>query len=51
MINGEGKSEVNWVSELFIVKDDLFGDIPVGIGEFMKTEKKLKEKQRKQWMI
>ncbi|KLJ06818.1 hypothetical protein EMPG_17694 [Blastomyces silverae] len=44
-----GGSEVNWtggngngIGDL----DDLFADIPVGIREFMRTEKKLQERKR-----
>jgi predicted nucleic acid-binding Zn-ribbon protein len=41
-----GGSETNWpVSH---EADDLFANIPVGIREFMKTEKKLKEKQQQE---
>lgn len=37
-----GGSETNWNMES--VGDDLFSGIPVGIKEFMKTEKRLREK-------
>lgn len=44
-----GGSETNWelpaVPETGIGEDDLFKGIPVGIREFMKTEKKLREKK------
>jgi hypothetical protein len=43
-----GGSETNWGPELFAAEDDLFGGIPVGIREFMRTEKRLKEKRRKE---
>jgi hypothetical protein len=39
-----GGSETNW--DLAEAKADLFDDIPVGIREFMRTEKKLKQKHR-----
>ncbi|KAF2814475.1 uncharacterized protein BDZ99DRAFT_486294 [Mytilinidion resinicola] len=39
-----GGSEANWSAQLGTGKEDLFGDIPVGIREFMRTEKKLKLK-------
>lgn len=39
-----GGSESNWVPSS--QDDDLFSSIPVGIREFMKTEKKLREKHR-----
>jgi hypothetical protein len=39
-----GGSEANWSAGLG--QDHLFDDIPVGIREFMKTEKKLKQKHR-----
>jgi len=38
-----GGSEANWSAQLGTGKDDLFGDIPVGIREFMRTEKRLKK--------
>jgi len=47
-----GGSETNWASAAGMESfgqsggSDLFADIPVGIREFMKTEKKLKEKLR-----
>jgi hypothetical protein len=37
-----GGSEMNWGPTG--TEGDLFGDIPVGIREFMKTEKRLKQK-------
>ena len=37
-----GGSETNWDMEMGA--DSLFDDIPVGIREFMKTEKKLKQR-------
>lgn len=37
-----GGSETNWSAGL--AQENLFDDIPVGIREFMKTEKKLKQK-------
>ncbi|PGH11453.1 hypothetical protein AJ80_07133 [Polytolypa hystricis UAMH7299] len=39
-----GGSETNWGTGLG-PGEDLFGDIPVGIREFMRTEKRLKEKR------
>lgn len=39
-----GGSETNWTAPSN--QDSLFDDIPVGIREFMRTEKKLKEKHR-----
>ena len=39
-----GGSETNWAPPA--KQDALFDDIPVGIREFMRTEKKLKEKQK-----
>ncbi|KAF2799586.1 hypothetical protein K505DRAFT_370895 [Melanomma pulvis-pyrius CBS 109.77] len=41
-----GGSETNWSAGPG--QDDLFNDIPVGIREFMKTEKKLKLKHREE---
>ncbi|KAL4877281.1 oxidoreductase-like protein [Aspergillus karnatakaensis] len=41
-----GGSETNWA--LPAKADDLFADIPVGIREFMKTEKRLKEVHRQE---
>ena len=38
-----GGSETNWVAEVGAGEDALFDDIPVGIREFMKTEKKLRQ--------
>jgi hypothetical protein len=45
-----GGSEANWVSPSAggDLEDDLFAGIPVGIREFMKTEKRLREKHRKE---
>ncbi|KAJ5403921.1 hypothetical protein N7509_003792 [Penicillium cosmopolitanum] len=43
-----GGSETNWPAPK--QGDDLFSDIPVGIREFMKTEKKLKVKHQKEAM-
>jgi hypothetical protein len=42
-----GGSESNWGMEEGQNSSDLFDDIPVGIREFMKTEKKLKMMQKK----
>ncbi|KAF2445084.1 hypothetical protein P171DRAFT_521138 [Karstenula rhodostoma CBS 690.94] len=39
-----GGSETNWVAP--VSQEALFDDIPVGIREFMRTEKKLKERQQ-----
>ena len=39
-----GGSETNWSSAIGTGKEDLFGDIPVGIREFMRMEKMLKLK-------
>lgn len=39
-----GGSETNWTSSAG--EDKLFDDIPVGIREFMKTEKKLKQRHK-----
>lgn len=41
-----GGSEANWPAPS--QDDDLFGNIPVGIREFMKTEKKLRVKHQKE---
>lgn len=43
-----GGSEANWTSgpQLSGQKDDLFAGVPVGIREFMRVEKRLKEKQK-----
>jgi hypothetical protein len=43
-----GGSDTNWGSGMSPpgAQDDLFGGIPVGIREFMKTEKMLKNKHR-----
>jgi hypothetical protein len=45
-----GGSEANWVPPApgEDLGDDLFAGIPVGIREFMKTEKRLREKHRKE---
>ncbi|KAL4932270.1 oxidoreductase-like domain-containing protein [Aspergillus undulatus] len=43
-----GGSETNWSVPGAGAGDDLFADIPVGIREFMKTEKKLKEMHRQE---
>jgi len=40
-----GGSETNW-SLPTAIDEDLFANIPVGIREFMKTEKKLRDKRR-----
>lgn len=40
-----GGSETNWTAS--VDRDKLFDDIPVGIREFMRTEKKLKQMQQK----
>jgi predicted nucleic acid-binding Zn-ribbon protein len=40
-----GGSETNWSTD--VQQDKLFEDIPVGIREFMRTEKKLKQAQKK----
>jgi len=40
-----GGSETNWGTGL---ETDLFGDIPVGIREFIKSEKRLKEKHARE---
>jgi predicted nucleic acid-binding Zn-ribbon protein len=44
--DGRG-SESNWDGSGGLEQEDLFGGIPVGIREFMRTEKRLKEKHRK----
>jgi hypothetical protein len=41
-----GGSETNWAAPSS--EDDLFASIPVGIREFMKTEKKLRAKHQKE---
>lgn len=47
-----GGSETNWSTGLASGDGgDLFGNIPVGIREFMRTEKKLKEKHRKEGSV
>lgn len=43
-----GGSEANWDSSASSLGDELFSNIPVGIREFMKTEKRLKEKRLRQ---
>lgn len=43
-----GGSETNWNLGLKTGTEDLFGDIPVGIREFMKTEKRLKIKHQEE---
>jgi hypothetical protein len=45
-MDDDGGSESNW-GETGQDSSDLFDDIPVGIREFMKTEKKLKMMQKK----
>ncbi|WEW59390.1 hypothetical protein PRK78_004861 [Emydomyces testavorans] len=47
-----GGSESNWEADLLlsssaVAPDSLFEGIPVGIREFMRTEKRLKEKRRR----
>jgi hypothetical protein len=42
-----GGSETNWAAST-TVDDELFAGIPVGIREFMKVEKKLRDKHRKE---
>jgi hypothetical protein len=42
-----GGSESNWNAENDKDSSSLFDDIPVGIREFMRTEKKLKMQQKK----
>jgi hypothetical protein len=39
-----GGSESNWGTGIDSMKEDLFKDVPVGIREFMKQEKRLKQK-------
>lgn len=41
-----GGSETSWGTGLS--GEDLFGDIPVGIREFMRTEKRLKQRHLKE---
>lgn len=43
-----GGSETNWQQGMEFKggKGDIFGDIPVGIREFMKTDKKLRDRHR-----
>ncbi|KAF2016185.1 hypothetical protein BU24DRAFT_196287 [Aaosphaeria arxii CBS 175.79] len=41
-----GGSETNWAPE--VSQDKLFDDIPVGIREFMRTEKKLRQKHQEE---
>ncbi|OKL62016.1 hypothetical protein UA08_02710 [Talaromyces atroroseus] len=43
-----GGSETNWEMPSTEGGEDLFAGIPVGIREFMKTEKKLREKKKQQ---
>jgi hypothetical protein len=43
-----GGSETNWAGGAIPGEDSLFDDIPVGIREFMKTEKKLRQKHREE---
>jgi len=45
MDDGSGGSETNWSTD---PDTDLFKGIPVGILEFMKTEKRLKEKHARE---
>jgi hypothetical protein len=42
-----GGSETSWATSM-TVDDELFAGIPVGIREFMKVEKKLRDKHRKE---
>jgi len=42
-----GGSDTNWIGSSAASGKDLFDDIPVGIREFMKAEKRLKEKHAK----
>jgi hypothetical protein len=48
-----GGSDTNWKQGMEFKggKGDIFGDIPVGIREFMKTDKKLREKHRQEGTI
>ncbi|KAJ4150387.1 hypothetical protein LMH87_011139 [Akanthomyces muscarius] len=50
--DGGGSSETNWTGDAKIAKDmwtdDLFQNVPVGIREFMKQEKRLKEKHQRE---
>lgn len=41
-----GPSPAGWGTGLSMDEDDLFADIPVGIREFMRTEKKLKKRRQ-----
>ena len=41
-----GGSQATWGTGLSTDSDDLFAEIPVGIREFMRTEKKLKERRQ-----
>jgi hypothetical protein len=43
-----GGSETNWEPAISTSSQDLFKDIPVGIREFMKTEKMLKQRHMKE---
>ena len=45
-----GGSETNW-SATTSEEGDVFSNIPVGIREFMKTEKKLRLKHQKQTIV
>lgn len=48
-----GGSESNWQQGMEFKggKGDIFGDIPVGIREFMKTDKKLRDRHRQEGTI
>jgi hypothetical protein len=46
--DGGGSSETNWYQAGSKTVDDLFSGIPVGIREFMKTEKSLKERHERE---
>jgi hypothetical protein len=43
-----GGSETNWTAGTEAREGSLFDDIPVGIREFMKTEKKLRQKHQEE---
>ncbi|KAF2199846.1 hypothetical protein GQ43DRAFT_375271 [Delitschia confertaspora ATCC 74209] len=43
-----GGSETNWVAGMEGEEEQLFGDIPVGIRQFMLTEKRLKQKHKEE---
>lgn len=45
MNDDEGGSEMNWRTG---EDSDLFADVPIGIREFMRTEKALKERHKKE---